>query len=84
MDNSLFGGAAEKNARVAQHVQSTSTSRWMREMPRSVGAKYAKDFGDDLIALGYEKDTSWVDTLPETSTPFAIKGPNGSANVTFH
>lgn len=84
VDNSLFGGAAEKNARVAQHVQSTSTSRWMREMPRSVGAQYAKDFGDDLIALGYEKDTSWVDTLPETSTPFAIKGPNGSANVTFH
>lgn len=82
--NSLFGGAADTNQRVAQHVQSGSQNRWMREMPRSVGEKYAEHFGQDLIDLGYEKDTSWVEKLPETSTPFAIKAPTGAANVTVH
>ena len=82
--NSLFGGAADTNQRVAQHVQSGGQTRWMREMPRSVGEIYAEKFGQDLIDFGYEKDTSWVEKLSVTSTPFALKAPAGAANVTVH
>lgn len=82
--NSIFGGITDKNERVAKHVQSGTTSRWIRELPRAVGKLYAEQFGDDLIALGYEKDNSWVDVLPEIATPFTIKSPSGEATITLH
>lgn len=63
-DNSLFGGL--KKAR-AGHVASGAARRWEREMPRAIGEIYAERFGEDLIALGYEKDTAWVGRLPESA-----------------
>ncbi|MFT7594092.1 MAG: hypothetical protein ACI8R4_001410 [Paracoccaceae bacterium] len=66
-DNSLFGGLADQSAqtgRLRDHVQSGGRlRRWEQELPRSVGQAYADRFGDDLIALGYEKDNSWVGRL---------------------
>ncbi len=66
-DNSVFGGLSDPKARkgrLNKHITSNGmTNRWRQELPRSVGALYAKHFGDDLIALGYETDISWVDGL---------------------
>lgn len=66
-NNSLFGGLAGRTTqtgRLRGHIQSGGRlRRWEQELPRSVGQAYAERFGDDLIALGYEKDTSWVGRL---------------------
>lgn len=66
-NNSLFGGLADRSAqsgRLRDHVQSGGRlRRWEQELPRTIGQAYADRFGDDLIALGYEKDTSWVGRL---------------------
>lgn len=66
-NNSLFGGLADQNARTGRlkdHVRSGGqVRRWEKELPRPVGQTYADRFGDDLIALGYEQDTTWVDRL---------------------
>lgn len=66
-ENSLFGGLADRQdhkGRLKDHVRSGGRlRRWQSEMPRSVGQTYADRFGDDLIALGYEQDKSWVDQL---------------------
>lgn len=66
-DNSLFGGLAQakdRKGRLKTHVRSNGQlRRWQRELPRRVGRAYADEFGDDLIALGYERDRSWVDRL---------------------
>lgn len=68
-DNSLFGGLAkpeQRAGRLATHVASGGRlQRWQRELPRRVGRAYDRRFGDDLRALGYEQDASWVDRLPE-------------------
>lgn len=68
-DNSLFGGLArpqDRDARLQGHIASGGRlRRWQRELPRAVGRIYADRFGADLIALGYEKDMSWVESLPE-------------------
>lgn len=69
-DNSLFGGLSrqeDRTGRLQSHIASGGrTRRWQRELPRAVGRLYAERFGADLIALGYEQDTSWVETLPVT------------------
>lgn len=66
-DNSLFGGLSNADARAGRlksHVQSGGrVRRWEREMTARVGRAYADRFGDDLIALGYERDFAWVDRL---------------------
>ncbi len=66
-DNSLFGGLADASARKGRlktHVASGGQlRRWERELPRSVGRAYADRYGDDLIALGYEHNNTWVDQL---------------------
>jgi hypothetical protein len=66
-DNSLFGGLADRQdrkGRLKDHISSGGRlRRWQSEMPRSVGRVYAERYGDDLIALGYEHDNSWVDRL---------------------
>ena len=68
-DNSLFGGLAREEARDGRlqgHIASGGRlRRWRRELPRAVGRIYAERFGADLVALGYETDMSWVETLPE-------------------
>ncbi|NBQ28710.1 MAG: hypothetical protein EBU18_12260, partial [Rhodobacteraceae bacterium] len=52
-DNSLFGGLTHDDAR-SDHVQTGTTQKWRDDLPYSVGQVYAKEFGQDLIALGYE------------------------------
>lgn len=67
IEGSLFGGLAQpqsRDARLAGHVRSGAARRWARELPRAVGAAYARRFGDALVKLGYEADHAWVDTLP--------------------
>ena len=61
-DNSLFGGLQTPRA---GHVASGAIRRWATELPRGIGEIYAERFGQDLIALGYENDNSWVNRLPE-------------------
>ncbi len=67
IDNSLFGGLArqeDRQGRLATHIRSGGKlQRWRDELPAEVGRAYARRFGGDLIALGYETDDSWVDTL---------------------
>lgn len=69
-DNSLFGGLADdaaREGRLQSHISSGGRlRRWQNELPRAVGRIYADHFGKDLIALGYETDMNWVDTLPDT------------------
>lgn len=65
--NSLFGGlkkAKARKGRLSEHILSDGRlARWQTEMPRAVGEVYAARYQDDLVALGYEKDASWVETL---------------------
>lgn len=67
--NSLFGGLADpsaQGARVRAHVKSGGRiARWKTEMPKAIAVQYAARFGDDLIALGYENDRSWVGQLAD-------------------
>lgn len=68
LDNSLFAGLADparRSARVEAHVTSGTPRRWLREMPRGFGRRYAARFGTALVRLGYETGTDWVDRLPD-------------------
>lgn len=66
-DNSLFGGLSDAHTRddtLRRHIASGGRlRRWEREFSRAIGEIYAERFGDDLIALGYEKDRNWVNRL---------------------
>ncbi|MBA86287.1 hypothetical protein ACSSNL_07440 [Thalassobius sp. S69A] len=65
-DNSLFGGMADpaqRKAVVAGHVSSGAARQWPDRMSRRVAQAYAERFGADLITLGYEKDTKWLEAL---------------------
>lgn len=61
-DNSLFGRGGDA-LRKSEHVRSGRTAQWMTKMPLSIAELYLERHGDDLIALGYETDRSWVDRL---------------------
>lgn len=66
-DHSLFGGVAEAEQLGDQHklhITSGSVAQWKTQMPRALAETYAENYGDALIKLGYETDTSWVDTCP--------------------
>lgn len=66
-DTALFGGAAKAGATRSGHVNSGQPRRWARELPRALGPEYANRFGADIVALGYETDTSWVAALPDVN-----------------
>ena len=75
-NNSLFGRLAspgERDGRISMHVLSGASVRWDKELPRAIGEIYAQEFGDALIALGYEKDHSWVSRLPVDPVPFNLE-----------
>lgn len=77
-EHSLFGGLREAlpNDRLQNHIESHGRlRRWQTELPYAVGQRYAERFGDDLIALGYETDNTWVDTLPEAPVGPAAATP---------
>lgn len=70
-DHSLFGGVAEAKKLGDQHklhITSGSVAQWKTQMPRALAEIYADHYGDALIKLGYETDTTWVDTCPEDVT----------------
>ncbi|MGB8811781.1 MAG: hypothetical protein WCC57_01205 [Paracoccaceae bacterium] len=79
--HSLFGGLARPGARkgrLSHHIKAGHPRRWARELPLAVGRAYAERFGADLIALGYETDNAWVDTLPEGAA-FVVPQPKPGA-----
>jgi len=75
---SLFGDFESFNARpprVRSHVFSGTANHWQKEMPKAVGKIYAQEFGDALIELGYETDSTWVEQLPVDPVPFNLPDP---------
>ncbi len=62
--NSLFGGLnpemRDKDSRDS-HVQSGKPARWRREFSPELADIYFQRHADDLIALGYENDYSWIE-----------------------
>jgi len=75
---SLFGAFKtfeERPQQVRSHVFSGAARRWKSELPQAVGQIYAQEFGDALIELGYETDTTWVDQLPVDPVPFNLPDP---------
>lgn len=68
-DNSLFGGLtneSKRTGRLTTHIASGAGNRWKRELPRPVALDYQRQYGADLIALGYEERDGWAEQLPET------------------
>lgn len=65
--HSLFGGLSDeesRNSRIKLHVADGSIAQWRRRLPRSVAEIYAENFGEALVALGYEKHpTAWLSQL---------------------
>lgn len=47
------------------HVRSGLPRQWRSEFRRRHGRRFIETCGDCLIQLGYEKDHSWVEALPE-------------------
>ena len=75
---SLFGDFESFNARpprVRSHVFSGTANHWQKKMPKAVGKIYAQEFGDALIELGYETDSTWVEQLPVDPVPFNLPDP---------
>lgn len=69
-ENSLFGGHA--GGRAKTHVKSGKAAQWVTALPPATARLYLDRHGDDLIALGYETDKSWIDRLdyqPPSKTP---------------
>ncbi len=65
-NNSLFGGLKAPNSRdtrVNLHVRAGHAAQWKTALPRAVAQIYQRDYGDDLIALGYEKNKNWLNQL---------------------
>jgi hypothetical protein len=62
---SLFGKLRE-DAKVAKskHIRSGEVTQWKTAFDKDLGRAFLEDFGNVLIELGYERDNSWVDTLP--------------------
>ena len=68
--NSLFSGQA--GGRAKTHVKSGKAAQWVTALPPATAQLYLDRHGDDLIALGYETDTTWIDRLdyqPPSTTP---------------
>ena len=75
---SLFGSFKtfeDRPQQVRSHVFSGAARRWQNELPQAVGKIYAQEFGNALIELGYETDTTWVDRLPVDPVPFNLPDP---------
>ena len=67
IERSLFGPM--KHTAFAQqemdiHIQSGQPARWKTELPRSVAETYAAEYGEALVALGYEDHPSdWLEEV---------------------
>ena len=64
-DNSIFGGLAANpsEGRTKTHVKSGKPAQWITKLPETVAERYLQAHGQDLIALGYEEDGSWIGRL---------------------
>ena len=62
LEKSLFAENKDRSLR-AGHVQSGETMRWRKELPYAVGKVYAREFGNDLIELGYEATLDWAQAM---------------------
>ncbi|MFP3383469.1 hypothetical protein [Tritonibacter sp. SIMBA_163] len=87
-DNSLFGGLSPDGGtgRTATHVSSGKAEQWPAKLPRHTAERYLERHGDDLIALGYERDTSWLARLASAEQTTSDDGdgltaPQQSENV---
>lgn len=66
-EQSLFGGLSEdarRSERVRSHVASGRVAQWRGQLPVAVARTYAEEFGDALVALGYEDHpTRWLNEV---------------------
>ncbi|HHS89338.1 MAG TPA: hypothetical protein ENJ26_03110 [Rhodobacteraceae bacterium] len=79
--NSLFGGLADGgvSGRSASHVKSGKPAQWMRALPAATARLYHEKHADDLIALGYETDASWLaQATKEAAKPQPDKDVRGN------
>jgi len=71
----IFGGMPEaKRNKKTAHIRSGAPQQWPSAFDRGMGEKFVRQFGDVLVRLGYEKDDSWLDKLPERQ-PEALQTP---------
>jgi hypothetical protein len=60
--HSLFG---KKQSANSKHIRSGERNQWPKVFDRRLGAAFVEKFGDALVRLGYEPDTSWASRLPD-------------------
>ena len=63
--HSIFGKKAGKTG--TTHIRSGASRQWPDVFDRNLAETFVQEFGDVLVALGYERDNSWVDRLPSQS-----------------
>ena len=61
IDNSIALNAARPRS---GHIRSGKPEQWREVFDRGLGQRFAAEAGDALIALGYERDDSWLSELP--------------------
>lgn len=75
-DNSLFGGLKGETeaGRLDTHFVSGRAGQWRQQLPRETAELYLSRYGDDLIALGYERDAGWLDAVAATPQANRVRG----------
>jgi hypothetical protein len=61
---SIFGGKADRKS---AHVRSGAARQWPSVFDRSLAIAFEEQHGAALVTLGYERDSSWIDTVPENN-----------------
>lgn len=62
-----FGKQSKKKEQGVKHfLNKGQAGNWRNYFTRETAQIFADTMGPGLIAAGYEKDNSWVDTVPET------------------
>ncbi|PCI60935.1 MAG: hypothetical protein COB37_09020 [Kordiimonadales bacterium] len=56
---------ANIDAAAHSHVRSGKTAQWRTKYTKALAEDFIAIHGDALIALGYETDHAWADTLPD-------------------
>lgn len=62
--HSIFG---KKAGKTGTHIRSGAARQWPDVFDRRLAETFVQEFGGVLVALGYERDNSWVDRLPNRS-----------------
>ncbi|SLN26387.1 sulfotransferase [Pseudooctadecabacter jejudonensis] len=70
--NSLFGNLKQDET-LKGHVRKGARKDWRSTLPPSVAKTFVDRFGDDVVALGYAADASWINELtPDPSLQVAM------------